>query len=65
MGDRQKDEEAKAALRQIAMGRPAPPFSLPNPSRSWWQIWKPRRVIFRDITPEHLRVMLALAEDEK
>lgn len=62
MSDRQKDEEAKAALRQIAMGRPAPPFSLPNPYRSWWQFWKPRRIIFSDVTPEHLRDMIARAD---
>lgn len=30
-----EDEAAKAALRQIAMGIPAPPFSLENPDRKW------------------------------
>ncbi len=59
-----EDEAAKAALRQIAMGIPAPPFTLPNPHRRWWQIWKPRRVVFSDVTPDDLRRMLEAFERE-
>jgi len=59
------DEEAKAAMRQVAMGIPAPPFSLENPDRKWWQFWKPRRVVFRDVTPDDLRRMLANFEAEQ
>ena len=64
MSAKSEDEAAKAALRQIAMGIPAPPFTLPNPHRRWWQIWKPRRVVFSDVTPDDLRRMLAAFESE-
>lgn len=61
MRSNREDEAAKAALRQIAMGIPAPPFTLENLDRSWWQIWKPKRVVFSDVTPDDLRRMLALS----
>lgn len=64
MSAKREDEAARAALRQIAMGIPAGPFTLPNPDRAWWQIWKPRRVVFRDVTPDDLRRMLAAFERE-